>query len=264
MTFRDLHPNIRLRFALQFVTTLSNSMVMPFMVIYFSQKIGETLTGLVLILLVFSGAAGAIIGGYSGDRFGRKKVIVLAEALVFLLYLLIGFFNSPWNDSPYMSVLCFLFETFLGAMAGPGVQAMILDVSSSENRKSIYSLSYWINNLSIAIGGIFGGLFFKGHVFQMFMVLAAAVLLSTLVTLFWIKETYTPPASAPSQTSGNIGANYLHVLKDKTILLFLIASALILSLEQQLDKYIPCDWRRISIPRRCLPDGRSRLMWTDI
>lgn len=244
MTFRDLHPNIRLRFGLQFATTLANSMVMPFMVIFFSQKIGATITGLLLILLVCAGAAGAIVGGYYGDRLGRKKIIVFAEALIFVLYLLIGYCNSPWNDSPYLSGAFFMCETFLGAMVGPVVQAMILDVSSSENRKYIYSLSYWINNLSIAIGGIVGGLLFKGHVFELFMGLAAATLLSTLVTQFFVQETYVPKPKPMSATAGTTGksaglaSNYAQVLKDKTFLLFLTAGVLILSLEQQLDKYI--------------------------
>ena len=45
MKFRDLHPNIKWRFVVGFLTSLSYMMVGPFLVIFFSNKIGAGITG---------------------------------------------------------------------------------------------------------------------------------------------------------------------------------------------------------------------------
>ena len=43
----------------------------------------------------------------------------------------------------------------------PATEAMLIDVSTPENRKVMYSINYWAINLSIAIGAIFGGYYLK-------------------------------------------------------------------------------------------------------
>lgn len=68
MKLRDIHPNIKLRLAMQFLGSLISMAVIPFLAIYFSQKIGATETGIILIIIVISG----VIGGFIGGMFQTK------------------------------------------------------------------------------------------------------------------------------------------------------------------------------------------------
>ncbi|MFF2796629.1 hypothetical protein [Lysinibacillus xylanilyticus] len=48
MKLRDIHPNIKLRLVMQFLGSLISMAVIPFLAIYFTQKIGATKTGIYL------------------------------------------------------------------------------------------------------------------------------------------------------------------------------------------------------------------------
>lgn len=58
---------------MQFLGSLISMAVIPFLAIYFTQKIGATKTGIILILIVISGVIGGFIGGHISDKIGRKK-----------------------------------------------------------------------------------------------------------------------------------------------------------------------------------------------
>ncbi|MEQ6353241.1 hypothetical protein ABNX05_01265 [Lysinibacillus sp. M3] len=73
MKLRDIHPNIKLRLAMQFLGGLISMAVIPFLAIYFTQNIGATKTAFILIIIVISGVIGGFIGGHVSDKIGRKK-----------------------------------------------------------------------------------------------------------------------------------------------------------------------------------------------
>lgn len=68
MKLRDIHPNIKLHLAMQFLGSLISMAVIPFLAIYFSQKIGATETGIILIIIVISGVIGGFIGVMSQTK----------------------------------------------------------------------------------------------------------------------------------------------------------------------------------------------------
>jgi DHA1 family multidrug resistance protein B-like MFS transporter len=76
MKFRDFHPNIRIRIIIQFFSGLMSIMVLPLMAIYFAERIGATLTGILLFMTVVIGVISGFLGGYYADRIGRKKRIL--------------------------------------------------------------------------------------------------------------------------------------------------------------------------------------------
>lgn len=57
MKLRDIHPNIKLRLAMQFLGSLISMAVIPFLAIYFSQKIGATDMGGLLLILGLTGTS---------------------------------------------------------------------------------------------------------------------------------------------------------------------------------------------------------------
>ncbi len=240
MSFKQLHPNIKIRLFTQFFTQFANMMVMPFLTVYFAQKVGQTVTGLMVASLVFVGIAGGMIGGFFSDRIGRKRLMVWAEIGSGIAFFIIAWFNSPWLDAPYLTYSIFIFGMFFGGLLGPVSQAMVLDVTTSANRRYVFTLLYWIGNMSSAIAGIIGAILFQHFLFQLFLAIAAVSFLSAAVTQLFIKESYTrsPTEESSPQSKSNIWSNYKDVFKDRAFLMLLFAGIFILSLEEQLTNFI--------------------------
>ncbi|WP_155591156.1 MFS transporter [Lysinibacillus cavernae] len=244
MKWKDIHPNVKLRLAMQFLGSLITMAVIPFLAIYFSQKIGATQTGIILIIIVVSGVIGGIIGGHVSDRIGRKKIMIYSELGLLLSYLFITLCNSPWFDSPYFSAGFFIINMFCGGMFQPAAQAMIIDITNPDSRKFVFTISYWLGNLATAIGGIIGAFLFKNYLFELFIGITLISLLSVWITIFFITETYIPKPStkAPNHQQNfalkEMFNSFSIVLKDKLFMFYIMGGILIFSLEQSLTNYI--------------------------
>lgn len=251
MKFLQFNRNIKIRFFLQFFTTIASMAVTPYLVIYFENRLGTITTGLMFLGVIFSTMVGSIIGGYYSDRLGRKSIILLSEAFISIGYLVVAMANSPWANYPYITFILLLIIYFFSGMVNPAYQALIIDVSTPNNRKEIYTFSYWLNNLGIAIGGIIGAFLFKEYLFILLLGASLINLFSFLITLFFITETYIPntiaktikPTVQMSKSSLNksikpIVQNFIKVLRNKKFAALAIANILILSLELQLTNYI--------------------------
>lgn len=251
MNFLQFNRNIKIRFFLQFFTTIATMAVTPYLVIYFENRLGTVTTGLMFLGIIFSTMVGSIIGGYYSDRLGRKYIILFSEVFIFIGYLAVAMANSPWANNPYITFILLLMIYFFSGMVNPAYQALIIDVSNPNNRKEIYTFSYWLNNLGIAIGGIIGAFLFKEYLFVLLLGVSLINLFSFLITLFFISETYIPTTVAKpikssvqmSKSSLNrsikpIVQNFIKVLRNKKFTALAIANILILSLELQLTNYI--------------------------
>ncbi|MDX8342653.1 MFS transporter [Rossellomorea sp. YZS02] len=240
MRIRDIHPNLKLRLAMQFLGGLVSMAVIPFMAIYFAQKIGATQTGIILVLIVISGIIGGFIGGHISDKIGRRKIMILAELGIMVTYFFISLSNSPWFDLPYVTAAFFVLNMFAGGMFQPAAQAMIIDVTDSDSRKLVFTISYWLGNLATAIGGIVGAFLFKAYLFELFLGITGITLLSVLITIFFISETYTPePATTENTSSSNkMVQSYSTVWKDKLFMMYILGAVFILTLEQSLTNYV--------------------------
>ncbi|WP_349409751.1 MFS transporter [Pseudalkalibacillus sp. SCS-8] len=242
MKFRELHPNIQLRIIVQFLSMLATTSIIPFLAIYFAKTIGETLTGIFYVVVILSGVIGGLIGGHLSDQIGRKKLMVVSELMVMLTYIGITMVNAPWLESPYATIALFIVNMFFSGIFIPAAQAMIIDVSSTENRKYIYAISYWATNVATALGGMIGAFLFADYKFYLFIFISTVTGLSFLTTLLFIKETHTPRRIQPHERKPvqkpSILHTYSRVFKDKVFLLYITASIFILSIELHLTNYI--------------------------
>lgn len=248
MKFWDLNKNIKIRLFLQFFGTIATASVIPYLVVYFENRLGVIITGFMFFGVIAVTIVGSIIGGYYSDRLGRKQIILLSELIIFASYLVVAMINSPWANYPYISFILILIISFFSGMVNPAYQALIIDASTADNRKYIYTFSYWLNNLGIAIGGIIGAFLFKEYIFALFLGVSFINLISFFITLFFITETYKPnPVSRTSDETLKKNSNssltsmlssFLNILKNKKFTALIIANIFILSLESHLTNYI--------------------------
>lgn len=245
MRFRDFHRNVKLRIGLSFLSGTANNMVLPFMSIYFSGKLGDTSAGLVVILGILAGIVAGIVGGYYADRIGRKKLMLTAEMGWMFCFMGMAVANSPWLTSPWMTFVLMICVSMFWGVHGPANDAMLLDVTAPDIRKYMYAIMYWMNNLSFAIAGIAGAFLFKSYLFELFVGLSVIGLISLIMTYFFIHEVYQPQpvidrigVGSKLHEKTSIWSNYKQVLSDKTFMIFTAASLLLVSVEFHLGNYV--------------------------
>ena len=241
MELLKFHKNIKIRLLESFLSSAIGSMIFPFMAIYLSKHFGLKLAGLLLLVNVFIGIAMNFFGGYFSDQFGRKKTMVFAETLRLFAFVAMMFCNSPWFFSPIITFFMMTVNSICWGLAGPANQAMLIDVSKPEERKLMYSIMYWSNNLSIAIGGIMGGFLFKTYLFELLMALSIASFITWILITFFVDESMTTQQSEMKTIRLHVNkmfSNYRDVFQDKLFILYVVAGLLVLSMEFQLTNYI--------------------------
>lgn len=241
MELLKFHKNIKIRLLESFLSSAIGSMIFPFMAIYLSKHFGVKLAGLLLLVNVFIGIAMNFFGGYFSDQFGRKKTMVFAETLRLFAFVAMMFCNSPWFFSPIITFFMMTVNSICWGLAGPANQAMLIDVSKPEERKLMYSIMYWSNNLSIAIGGIMGGFLFKTYLFELLLALSIASFITWFLITFFVDESMKTQQSEMKTIRLHVNkmfSNYRDVFQDKLFILYVMAGLLVLSMEFQLTNYI--------------------------
>lgn len=210
------------------------------MAIYFSNYYGVKLAGLIVLFTVLGSILASFYGGYISDQFGRKKILVISESIRFMAVAFMAVTNSPLITIPIITMLLLFINNTCFGLSTPAREAMIIDVSTPDTRKFIYSLTYWVNNFSLAIGTLLGAFLFNKYFFHLLVFTALASLVTFIVMYFFILE--TKPERTPKEKIKNntfaIFSSYGGVFRDKLFLKFFIASLLTLALELQLGYYI--------------------------
>ncbi|EMG5781942.1 MFS transporter [Listeria innocua] len=238
--FKELHPNIRARILIQFLSKIIGSMIFPFMAIYFSMEINSKVAGILLMINVLAQFLAGMYGGHLADIIGRKKLMVAGELLKVFAFLGMVLYNSPVFHSPWITFVMLLLIGVTQGLINPAGEAMLIDVSTPENRSFMYSVSYWANNLSMMIGIIVGGWFFVDYLFPLLVALFIMSFVTAWLTISLISETLKQKAVLKKGSYGLVGMlkNYGQVLHDYRFLLYTIGGIAIMSIEFQRSNYI--------------------------
>ncbi len=237
MRIRDFHRNIKIRLVVFLFFGTVQFTTLPFMAIYFDQHFGMVLTGILLSISTILSLVSGAIGGFYADRVGRKRLMVVSEAIFFLAYFAMAIANSPFLTSPLTTLIGFMITNICFGMYGPADEAMLLDVTPVDQRSMMYGLFYWLNNLTIAIGSSIGAIFFEADRFALFLIMSVVVLATMLITIFTIAETHHPERSSKQQSQHvliDMMKHYVDVLKDRTFILYFLAGMFVMAVEFQL------------------------------
>lgn len=136
--FRELHPNIRARILIQFLSKIIGSMIFPFLAIYFTMEINSSVAGVLLLINVFVQFVAGIYGGHLADVIGRRKLMITGEVLKVFAFLGMVLCNSPFFHSPWITFAMLLIIGVAQGLVNPAGEAMLIDVSTPENRAFMY------------------------------------------------------------------------------------------------------------------------------
>jgi MFS family permease len=188
---------VGLRFLLvsSFFITFGSFMVLPFMSIFLHEQLGMGLGGVGVLLGVASliQFSGGMVGGVAADRFGLKRMMVLAlvvRSVGFMLFLL----ALKW---PPAAILALLLTACGAALYLPANKAYIVR-GVDERRKALFlSLSNSAFNTGMAAGPLLSGLFILKAPMLVFSVtsvifVAVTVLHATTLITDRTKGDYAP------------------------------------------------------------------------
>ncbi|AWZ05910.1 MULTISPECIES: MFS transporter [unclassified Streptomyces] len=238
MSFRELHPNIKLRLGVGFVQRLLGIMLMPLMVIHLAALYGAATAGALTLAVAVAGIACNFLGGHLADVHGRKPLMVAGEIGATLTFGLLALANSPWWQSGAATFVLFLLNTCLASAATPAADAMMIDVSTPENRTLVYTINYWSINMAFTLGALIGGFFYGDHFALLLTAAAALSAATTLVTWWWIAESAPQYAKAQAAGVSAMLRGYLAVSRDRVFLRLMVAATFTRAVEVQIGYYI--------------------------
>jgi MFS family permease len=164
----------------------AGSFVMPFMTMLLTVKLSWPAgrAGSFMTIMSIGGGAGMLVAGKLGDSIGRKRLIVVCQGGAALLFLAC-FISGIGGALPYLAAAA----NVLLSSTWPVFNAIVADVSPPDQRRRVYSLIYWGNNIGFSIGPLLAGFLFNRDAPLMFLVNAAAITVVSLILGFFVPET---------------------------------------------------------------------------
>ena len=200
-----------------FISTAGASMIMPFLMIYATDKLGIPLSAAVTLITISAGTTlfSSFLAGSLADRVGRKLVMNLSLTISGLAYLGMRFAVTY----PTLAVLMFLIG-FANAFYSVGADAMMADLVPSEKRADGYAINRIMNNAGFAIGPAVGGFLAASSYNLAFLAGAAGMLIYSGLLFFLARETLTRQ-DGPAMARGSDGGGYGQVFRDGRYLAFI-------------------------------------------
>lgn len=199
------------------------SIIWPFQFIYVSEVLGKpisTIATLVSLSSLFA-LASSPLGGTVADLLGRKRVMITAQVMHGVAFLILSQANT---------YVWFLIPMAMIGMAMPlfsvGSDAMMADMIPPENRSSAYSILRMFNNTGVAIGPAIGGMLVSKSYQTAFYFAAAGMLVFGLYLAIFTRETLNKDVVSENKHESDIFTGYLRVIKDTRFDAFVFAFAI--------------------------------------
>ncbi len=202
------------------LSSAGSSLIWPFQLIYISKTLALPISSAATLISISSatGLAASFIGGAIADRFGRKPIMLSAQAAHGLAYLLMSHANTYLGFAIPMTIMGAAMPFY-----AIGSDAMMADMVPTEKRTAGYAILRMINNAGIAIGPAIGGLIVAKSYTIAFYLAAGGMLSYSLLLLTLARETLHRKIEVNTKKRELLGG-YGRVLKDGGFVAFVAAA----------------------------------------
>lgn len=239
MNILQLPQNIKLRLITSFFNRIASNAVMPFMALFFTEEKNKIYAGTILLISVGISFFSGIIGGYVADRFKRKQILFWTSTISATFLLILTLCLTPENRPIYLFTAIYLLFIFTNNLGRPALEALILDSSTLENRKAIYTIEYWLTNLSISLGAILGGLLYINHQILLFVILTIVSYAISAAYFIWLEDERVPVRKTTHQNMIiDLLQSYQTALMDKRFVQLVVGFMFVFTAERSLSSYI--------------------------
>ena len=145
-------------YVLRFLSSMANNMLYPVLPFFLAAMVGVkenlgTLTGTVIGVMSVSTIVGGFVMARSSDKFGHKKVVILASAFTALFFIPQGLVGKMWQF-----VALSLFAGLCSGALTPSLSALLVQSSDRGTEGSIYGFDNSIVAAGRAVAPIAGSL----------------------------------------------------------------------------------------------------------
>ena len=175
--YRGLRREIYVLFFGRVVTNLG-AMVWPMLTMILSRKMGMN-AQTISFFFVASGALmlpANLLGGRLADKYDKKRIIVAADAVSVLCYLI-----SAALPLSLWTVASMVFAGILQSMEYPAYNALVADLTLTKDRDRAFSLQYLGSNLGLVLSPTIAGLLFEKHLPLAFLISGVSIGISTIL-----------------------------------------------------------------------------------
>lgn len=185
---KRLSTTLKVRLISNFLQLIITTAFIPFIALYLTDMLNQSIVGIYLVVLVILKFPLSIISGYIIEIFPKKALVLIYQLTMVVMLVLMGIFSS----NQLWQIICFCIAyaifTIVWGLQFPVMDTLIMDAITEDVEHYIYKMSYWITNLSVAIGALLGGLIY-GHSMLILFLVAACIFLIVLVILYiWLPE----------------------------------------------------------------------------
>ncbi|MBD0383999.1 MDR family MFS transporter [Paenibacillus sedimenti] len=248
MKIRDWDMNLKIRLGGEAAFNVIFWAFFPFLSIYFANSFGKGLAGLLLILSQALSVFGNLLGGYCADRFGRKRMMVIAAFGQAIGYGIFACAASPWISMPIVGFIGFSLASLSGSLYWPASQAMVADVVEEKHRSSVFAIFYTAANMAVVVGPLLGSILYEDNPYA--VLAAASVFCLLLAVLMNWRFSETLPKHLIDRQHAKAGEpwyrflaaqlrDYRIIASDRVFLLFVLAGVLLSQTFMQLDLLFP-------------------------
>lgn len=221
------------------VVTNMGALIWPMMTLILKNKLGYSASQIASILIILGIAQFpfTVIGGKLADRYNKRNLIILCDMVTVISYFICAFLPASEKWIPLLAL-----AAIFAQMEWPSYDALVADLSSSEEREKAYSLNYLGGNLGLVLAPIIGGFLFANHLSLAFLISSFATLSSTVLIWIFIKD-ITPvktEATVEKYEGTRDGDSVWKILREnKLLILFMLCGGVWTFVYRQLDFLIP-------------------------
>ena len=217
-TFRNYPRSFWMMIVVNFIDQLGGSLLIPFFALYVTKKfnIGMTEVGVLFAVFGISSFLGAFPGGALTDRFGRKGIIIFGLLASSISRLFMGMASTY-----QLFVIVAFIAGIFSDVSKPVYESIFMDILPQEIRTSGFGIRRVAYNLAIVGGPVIGGFVATHSYLTLFIMSTVASGLAALIVFLFIAETKPAPLKGEKEESTTeIFAGYLRVLRDVRFMAF--------------------------------------------
>lgn len=204
--------------------TNMGAMIWPMLTLILSNKLGMNAQEIATITITLGIIQFPVnlLGGKLADHCNKRNLILVCDLVTVLCYLIAAAIPVSMAQ-----ILLFFTASVFQTMENPSYDALVADLSKTEEREKAYSLIYLGMNLGIVLAPSIGGMLFQHHLGLAYAIDGLTTLSSTILIFLFIKD-ITPVTEKKKnvyEKEQHTQSTWKILWGQKTILFFLICWA---------------------------------------
>ena len=231
--FLSLNEELKNRIFINLGSRILGTLIFSILPIFLSNFYSNSVTGVIVLLTIISAILGNFIGGSLSTGNIKKSIFnfkIMETALIVLMLLSIKF------NMIYIFIPGLISFNFFSNLRGPLLDVVLFQNIKPDDKETVMYISYWFENISVAISYFMIGIFFKTDMFK--LLLAGLVINFFLIVYIYVFMKSTRSNNVlMKKNEKNIFKGYYGVIKNKRFISYIMGSSLIVMVELQIGNY---------------------------